>query len=587
MVLRGVKIIILAVFLTAGCQPKAPPQVTASPPPAMAEAGDEIFGNGEFTSGPGNYLASIYAERHGSPSNAGDFLLGTLKSDPENIDLLNRAYLLMIEDGREDEAIMLAKRILRQNPQATLPILTLVIRDVKEGGFRAAENRLAAIPDQGFNKFLKLLILSWVLVGEERIDEAITTLAPLSESSGFSVLRDLHSGLIYDVSGRLTEAEAGYDKALESGNPMSFRLVELFGSFYERVGRVDRAKELYDGYLRENPDLILIGPTMMRLERNEPPEIIVGTVLEGMSEALFNISSALHQEGATRMGLIYTRMALALRPDFPIALALIAEIFDMQGRREEAIEIYEAIPADSPYRGLVDLRIALNLEALGRTGEAIARLEQLAKDNSERFDVLISLGDIWRGKEDFIKAVKAYDRAIERIGKLEKQHWALLYARGIALERSGEWPQAETDFLRALELSADQHYVLNYLGYSWVDKGINLDKAKKMIWRAVELRPTDGYIIDSQGWVLYRLGDYAGAVKSLEKAIELKPQDPTINDHLGDAYWRIGRMFEARFQWKRALALDPEPKEAEKIKNKIEFGLPETDSKSPADGRSS
>ena len=188
MVLRGVKIIILTVFLTTGCQPKAPPEVAAPPPPDEAGADGEVLTNGKSTSGPGNYLASIYAELHGAPGNAGDFLLQTLKSDPDNIDLLNRAYLLMVEEGREDEAIMLAKRILRQNPQATLPILTLVIRDVKEGGFRAAENRLEAIPDQGFNKFLKLLVLSWVLVGEDRIDDAIATLAPLSESSGFSIL---------------------------------------------------------------------------------------------------------------------------------------------------------------------------------------------------------------------------------------------------------------------------------------------------------------------------------------------------------------------------------------------------------------
>ena len=200
----------------------------------------------------------------------------------------------------------------------------------------------------------------------------------------------------------------------------------------------------------------------------------------------------------------------------------------------------------------------------------------LTTEDPSRPDPLVSLGDLLRSNKRFAESVKAYDRAIELLGDIDKRHWTILYSRGISLERSRQWERAEKDFQRALELNPEQPYVLNYLGYSWVDQGLNLDRARKMIERAVELRPNDGYIVDSLGWVLYRLNEFQGAVEKLERAVELRPEDPTINDHLGDAYWRVGRHNEARFQWKRALALEPEPDQVSAIEGKILRGLGDT-----------
>ena len=173
------------------------------------------------------------------------------------------------------------------------------------------------------------------------------------------------------------------------------------------------------------------------------------------------------------------------------------------------------------------------------------------------------------------------------VGTPGKSDWTLYYFRGIAYERSKQWPLAEADFRKALELYPDQPLVLNYLGYSWVDQGINLDEGLRLLRRAVELRPEDGYIIDSLGWANFRLGRFEEAVRDLERAIESKPGDPVINDHLGDAYWRVGRKLEAHFQWNHARDLKPEPEDMERILQKIEQGLPDvpkaTDAPKPAD----
>jgi Flp pilus assembly protein TadD len=197
----------------------------------------------------------------------------------------------------------------------------------------------------------------------------------------------------------------------------------------------------------------------------------------------------------------------------------------------------------------------------------------MADERKARADALIALGNVLRASERYTAAVEAYDEAVGRIPKLEKRHWSLLYTRGIARERTQQWAHAEADFLRALEFEPDQPYVLNYLGYSWAEQGVKLEKAFEMIDKAVKQRPNDGYIVDSMGWVLYRMGKFEGAVTHLERAVEVRPEDPTINDHLGDAYWRVGRQTEARFQWRRALSLKPEPETIALIEAKLKHGL--------------
>ncbi len=521
----------------------------------------------------GSYLAGRSAQKAHDYGRANEFLSNALGADKSNVNLLRRTFLVSLAGGQIDDAVRVAGQIVTKDPGALLANVVLVVADIKANRLEAALAKLKTIKRRGLSTFLTPLLRGWIVAGMGDSDGAIKALKPLRAISGFSVLHDLHAGLINDYSGRADLAEKNLLQASKRTRRSTLRIVQALGSIYERTGRVDRAKALYVEYLSQNPQSRILLPALKRIRENGPAPKLASGVRDGAAEAFFNVASTLTQENAVEMALIYGRLALDLRPDLALATMLVGGILESLDRYEPAIDVYSTVVPESPLWWSARLRMASNLSAMGRDDEAIDQLRSMADEKTSRPEALVNLADLLRSKKRFSESVEAYDAAIKRIGTIGPRHWTLLYSRGIALERSRQWERAEEDFITALRLKPDQPYVLNYLGYSWVDQGINLARAQKMIERAVELRPNDGYIVDSLGWVLYRLGDFPRAARQLERAVELRPQDPTINDHLGDAYWRVGRAAEARFQWRRALSLDPEPDQVSTIQDKISNGL--------------
>ena len=260
----------------------------------------------------------------------------------------------------------------------------------------------------------------------------------------------------------------------------------------------------------------------------------------------------------------------------------LANLFDQIKQPEQAIAAYRMVPATSPLREGAEIQSALELEVLGKSDEAMRRMTQIVAERPHDVDALSSLAGLQRAAKKYAEAAETYDRAIAAVGIPQRENWTLFYFRGICFERDKQWPKAESDFKRALELVPDQPLVLNYLGYTWVDRGVNLEEAFKMLRRAVELRPDDGYIVDSLGWAHFKLGQFAEAAETLERAINLKPADPVLNDHLGDAYWRVNRRIEAHFQWNHARDMGPEPDDLPAILKKIKDGLPDVAPTPPA-----
>jgi tetratricopeptide (TPR) repeat protein len=561
----------LVVLLLSGCVQdgqQSDATLAVQPEPVM-----RVDRGTQLASVSGKYLAGRYARRKRDYEIASDYLSDALSIDTNNSQIRRQAFFSLIAVGRMPEAAVLATKIVEDKKGSPIANLSVAIEDLVAGRYQKAVTRLRSMPKRGMNTFTAPLILAWSLAAQNKIEEARTSLDALKKIRSFAALRYLHLGLILQQSGQTAEAEEQFKAA--SSASQSLRVTQAYGHFLERAGRGDDAKALYEKFRARDDDSDSLDEAMARLAEGRLPEPFLSNAMDGVAEVFFNLAGTLSQGRSTDLALIYGRLALRLRPDFPLAQLMVGGLLESMNRRNEAMVLYKSVKPESTLSWSARMRRASTLDDLGRSDDAMALLRKMATERKDRFQPLVRLGDLMRAKKRYGEAIEAYGQAIARIPKLDKTHWSLLYARGISYERAKNWPDAEVDFLRALDLRPDQPFVLNYLGYSWVDLGMNLERAKKMIRRAVELRPNDGYIVDSLGWVLYQLGDYKEAARQLERAVVLRPEDPTINDHLGDAYWRVGRSLEARFQWRRALSLDPEKDMIPAIEKKLQRGLAE------------
>jgi tetratricopeptide (TPR) repeat protein len=385
------------------------------------------------------------------------------------------------------------------------------------------------------------------------------------------VFKDLHAGLILDVAGKKAEAGKRLERVYKL-DANALRAVEAYGRWASRNVGKDEALKVYQDFDKVLPNHPLITEAMDEIKDGEKLGPLVDSPQAGAAEVLFGLGTSLGRQGGEDLALAYLQLAIYLSPRHPLALMSLADLYEQLKKPALALKVYQRVPADSPLKRNSDIQMATNLDALDRTDEAKKTLEKLISERPKDLEAIVALGNILRVRKDFAQCADAYSKAIDTLKPTDK-NWMLFYFRGICYERSKQWQSAEADFKHALELSPEQPHVLNYLGYSWIDQGVNLDDGMKMIRRAVEQRPDDGYIVDSLGWAYFRIHNYDEAVKQLERAVELKPEDPTINDHLGDAYWKVGRKLEATFQWAHARDLKPEADDLKKIEEKLRTGL--------------
>ena len=520
----------------------------------------------------GAYLAGRHAQHMRDYQAAASWFEDALRADPASPELITRTFLMEASIGRFERARALADSELKLDASDAVAQMVLLIDRVEAGDKPAALMRAEALPREGVHRFVGPLARAWTRMAVGEIAAADEALQEFDKFNGFAPLKYYQLGLIYDFAGRADLAEENFKKTLEASGQLNWRLTDAMANFYERHGRDDEAQALYQRFIKENAGSEL-AESVLASRPPGPPSPLIGSAEDGLAEALFDLASVVNQPETLDLALLYGRFALELRPHLVLAQLLLADVLSAQNKPELSLAVLDQIPPGSPYSWSARLRVAANLEMLDRTDEAIAKLREMAAEAPTRAGAEMQLGDLFRSKKRFGEAVDAYDEAIHRFEAAGmSERWSLFYSRGIALERSGQWKRAEADLLHALELKADQPLVLNYLGYSWIDRGENLQRGLKMIEKAVELRPEDGYIVDSLGWAHYRLGEYASAVQYLEKAIELVPEDPTINDHLGDAYWQNGRPVEARYQWRRALQFGPQDDDIKPIQAKLDGG---------------
>jgi tetratricopeptide (TPR) repeat protein len=521
----------------------------------------------------GSYLAARHASVERDANSAATFYRSALRTDPKNNELMDRAFISSLADGDIDEAVKLADRILTVDKSNRVARLVVGVRDLKQKKYASAQLNVNQSIRGPITDLVATLLSGWASYGAGDTKAAVASIDKLTGPEWYPIFKDLHSGMMLELAAKEKDAGARLERAYKLDDSM-LRVADAYARWLSRNKDDAAATAVYEAFdkkLARHP-LVLEGLRETRAGKKLSP--LVDSAQAGAAEALYGIGATLTRRGGEDLALVYLQLSLYLAPNHPLALLSLADLYESVKKPAMAIKVYERMPANSPLKRNAQIQLATNLDAVERSDDAIKILKAVTTEDPKDLEAIMALGNIERGRKKFADCAQTYSRGIDVLpAGNDKANTVYYYYRGICEERSKQWSKAEADMRKALDLQPEQPHVLNYLGYSWIDQGINLDEGMKMIKRAVDQRPDDGYIVDSLGWAYYRIGNYEDAVKNLERAIDLKPEDPTINDHLGDAYWRVGRTLEAKFQWAHARDLKPEPEELPKIEAKIESGL--------------
>ncbi|MEO7222253.1 MAG: tetratricopeptide repeat protein [Devosia sp.] len=549
-----------------------------------------VLSQGEFPdlatapSATGAYLAGLQAMGELRTPDAARYFGDAAAGEWENPLVVQRAFIAFAANGEIERAADSARRMLELEPDNQLARVVVATEAVKNRRYAAAIRDLEKLGADSFEGITGSILRAWALTGDGRFDEALTSLDAIGDG-GLEEFLVFHRAIMAEVAGDSQAAQELITQSIET-DPYTADVVEAYARILGAAGRFDEALDAVVAFEAQGLSHPIVTALKEQLANKQRPGLFADSVQSGAAQMFHSVGLAFAREGTTDISLVLERLAQYLDPKNDTIPIVIGQLYDGAGQHELANALYEALPASSLLKPMATVRVADNLDAMGDRTEAIRRLTNIATTNPNDLDAISVLGDLLRSDKQYTASADAYTRALAVTGGKSPGDWRFYYVRGIAYERSDQFPLAEEDFLRALELNPNQPQVLNYLGYSWVDKGLNLDRALGMIEKAIEGSPNDGYIIDSLGWAYYRLGRFDEAVTKLEEAALLRPVDPEINDHLGDAYWRAGRKLEATFQWKVASAMDTEGNVRKRIEPKLKGGLdaaPVTEDSAPVE----
>ncbi|GJL96001.1 MAG: hypothetical protein DHS20C05_24060 [Hyphococcus sp.] len=543
----------------------------------------------------GDYLSARMAARANDAGSAADAYGDAFSVVPASVDILRDAFFYSLVAGDIDEAMGYAAQLSKREDAGDdgLSVLALAARAIKQGDYAGVEKLLDDHTIAGYLTPTANIIRAWAIDGRKGPEAA---LASLRETAGneYKGFYPIHQALLSDKAGDIEEARSAYQMSvMANGGAVE---VASYGAFLERQKEESEAREFY-GLLADKPGFARIPAEagIARLDEGRAaPSVTSQTPAIGAAKAYFSLANGVLQQTVNQrvaaeeagfrvpnanynMPLAMTQLALYLDPGFDDARRLAGSIFNVYGKNENAIAVLSKIAPSSPYYAQSQIDIAGALNALERNEEAISVLKDVAR-RSGSTDARLALAGMYSSEERHEEAVATLTGLIaESENSPSTEDWRNYLARAASLLLLDEWPRAEADLKKAVELAPEEPAALNYLGYSWVERGENLEEAFTLIEKAVSLQPDSGAIIDSLGWAHYQQGNYQEAVNNLEHAASLEPGDPTVVDHLGDVYWRLGRKIEAQYQWRHVLELDPNDKLKAAVEEKLQHGLDDGD----------
>lgn len=582
----------------------------------------------------GTYLSARIAQEEEDLAMAAHFYMQALEKEPDNPNLLERSFALTLAIGDHDTAFGLADRMAEleagreaaraeaaktqedaaaqahsedKSEERVTPMvhLALGVKALKGKSYASATNNFATGIEELTNNPVDLLgptqmhrnlnsprllnasaqrgpfalltqsvLHAWSQIGQDR--KALDTVLELLKKEDSTEINEffynLHSGLIAAYAKDYPKAISFLERSLNN-DPNSASTAEALLNVLLKADEKAKAREVLDRFMKSSASLEDKAWLEATYGPMEPVASFVRTPQDGAAELFSTLGDALSQERALEGGALYLQFADYLRPEHSRTQFALARLFERMNNDNQAMVHFDTVAKDSALYRSAQRLSGFTLTRLERIEEAIERLKQLLADDPADLETISILSRVYQSDDRFQDSIDVLTGGINGLAQKKDIHWSLYYLRGTAHDQIKDWPNTEKDMMAALELFPNQPTVLNYLGYSWVDRGLNLEKAIEMVRQAVALRPYDGFFVDSLGWAHYRLGQFEEAVAFLERAVELRPEDPTITDHLGDAYWKAGRKDEAYFQWERVKTMSPKYELLNQVLKKLEHGL--------------
>ncbi len=557
--------------------------VSSDTAPLPAILYSEFASQDEDSSFYGPFLAATQAQHNADFAKSADFYLEALAADPDSEFVAGRAFFQLLYGGRTEKAADIAEQIMKRGlkKKDDLVRLMYVLKAYKAQNWPEVRVRLEGNFSSGFGKIFSPLLLAWSYGAEGDLPHVRQALAPLMADKRMKSIAQEHIAYILDHMGHFEDANAQYGILTSIDPPATLQPAVAYAYMQHRQGNTEKARTFLISQIkrfRGNGFLMREG---QMIENGGRPTQVPASPQGAIGMVFLRLATEFSQGQSSQAAILYSRIASYLTPEVSDIYFLLGDMLEEEGHMDAAAAAYNQVPVKSPMRPLADLhRIgALQAGSHKELAEQLIRrkLEKAPRDSR----MLRWLARILRQRGDFKDAISYYDKAINEIKTPKLSDWEIYFVRGVTHQEMGNWPAAEADMKKALEISPAEPDVLNHLGYSWIEKGEHILAAKKMIERAAMARPNDGAITDSLGWIYYLTGEYEAAVLTLEKAVQLEPDDITINDHLGDSYWRVGRKIEARFQWRHAIDSGAEGEMLATLKAKIEDGLPKTAIRKP------
>ncbi len=519
----------------------------------------------------GAYLAARYAGLVRDGRSAAEYYSQALEQTPEDIALLERAIIYALVAGDTELALELATNAPSNAKQEGMAAMLVAVDHFKKGQFK----KVSAFTNQentgAIQDIIAKSLRDWSQIELKNKDIVLPVSHSEREARLFQGVQRYSDGLLQSANGQDEDALVSFEQAWSLGGRYPVG-VDAYARLTAEMGDIEAAKGIVSQFFEQIGDNPLIDQLDRDLRAGKSLVAPRPSAQQGAAASVLGYALAIAAKQGGDYANLYYSIVLMLDNEQDAARLLLADSMRSAERQNDAIAQLHLITAGSVYFGAARVREAWALYDLGEEARAI-ELAKSALEAKPGRSLKMQIGDLYRTLNMFDDAESLFDTVVKEDLKDGFIDWRVLFARATMRDKLNQWNAAEADLLAALNYAPERPEILNYLGYSWIDRGKNIDEAFGMIQRAMAQRPDEGYIRDSLGWAYYRLNQYEKAVKFLEEAAELEPSDPVINDHLGDAYWRIGRIEQAQYQWSRVVEYSDDNELTQIAQKKLKVGL--------------